>query len=210
MPRFATILLAATAVVVGEMNGPDHVFDPIRPLHALTNWPPAAPILRYPLVHTVTERVRRFETRPPSRLRRRRRPSRPMSRIENRTGHSWSKSWRTSRRYDELRNKRRALRPNILNSPFARSASSYIYMYIRAWALSSLILLGYQFATRSCSSNRSMAEKHFKYVILGGGVAAVSLPRAPPSFDFLIGFLSFILFVWLREKVVDPRNYMVL
>ncbi|THU45730.1 hypothetical protein C4D60_Mb02t21070 [Musa balbisiana] len=88
MPRFATILLAATAVVVGEMNGPDHVFDPIRPLHALTNWPPAAPILRYPLVHTVTERVRRFETRPPSRLRRRRRPSRPMSRIENRTGHS--------------------------------------------------------------------------------------------------------------------------
>lgn len=109
------------------MNGPDHVFDPIRPLHALTNWPPAAPILPYPLVHTVTERVRRFETRPTSRLRRRWRPSRPMSRIENRTGQSWSKSWRTSRRYCELRNKRRALRPNILSSPFARSASTYIY-----------------------------------------------------------------------------------
>ncbi|CAL9202575.1 unnamed protein product [Musa hybrid cultivar] len=72
-PPRGRLLLAATAVVAGEMNGPDHVFDPIRPLHALTNWPPAAPILPYPLVHTVTERVRRFQTRPTSRLRRRRR-----------------------------------------------------------------------------------------------------------------------------------------
>ncbi|RRT48773.1 hypothetical protein GW17_00004747 [Ensete ventricosum] len=30
------------------MNGPDHVFDPIRPRHAPTNWPPAAPIPRHP------------------------------------------------------------------------------------------------------------------------------------------------------------------
>ncbi|CAL9067477.1 unnamed protein product [Musa banksii] len=70
-PRYFELRKEPPFAVAGEMNGPDHVFDPIRPLHALTNWPPAAPILPYPLVHTVTERVRRFDTRPTSRLRRR-------------------------------------------------------------------------------------------------------------------------------------------
>ncbi|CAL9081668.1 unnamed protein product [Musa textilis] len=35
-PPRGLLLLAATAVVAGEMNGPFHVFNPIRPRHALT------------------------------------------------------------------------------------------------------------------------------------------------------------------------------